>query len=141
VIGADETTWRLMGPHGKPEGGSKRCYVWGAAPNAVYDKILGNRSAEAAETALGAIEESCSRIKNRAAVQIEHRAALLILAAVAALFTGPLFPVSPDPFRRWALAQWSYALLYLILTVLQWKALWSSSSRISPSPVRSSRAH
>jgi hypothetical protein len=80
-------------------------------------------------------------VKMRAAVQIEHRSALLILAAETALFTGPLFPISPDPFRRWALAQWSYAFLYLILTLVHWNTLWSSSSRISPSPVRSSRAH
>jgi transposase len=29
LLGCDETTWRLMGKNGKPDGGSKRCYVWG----------------------------------------------------------------------------------------------------------------
>jgi hypothetical protein len=56
-------------------------------------------------------------------VGIEHKSALLILAAEAALFAGPLFPVSPDPFHRWQLAQGSYALLYLILILIQLKAL------------------
>lgn len=56
-------------------------------------------------------------------VEVEHKSALLIVAAEAALFAGPLFPVSPDPFRRWQLAQGSYALLYLMLVLIQMKAL------------------
>jgi transposase len=48
ILGADETTWRLMGPAGKPEGGSKRCYAWSlVVSNAVYYRILGSRSAQA----------------------------------------------------------------------------------------------
>jgi transposase len=54
VLGADETTWRLMGKNGKPDGGSKRCYVWCiVSPKAVYYHILESRSAAAAEKVLG----------------------------------------------------------------------------------------
>ena len=55
VIGADETTWRMMGATGKKNGGdSKKWQVWiAAAPNAVTYQIQGSRSAEAARNLLG----------------------------------------------------------------------------------------
>jgi transposase len=55
VIGADETTWRLMGAPGKKNGGdAKKWQVWvAAAPDAVYYQIQDSRSAEAARQLLG----------------------------------------------------------------------------------------
>jgi transposase len=48
VIGADETTWRLL-----EKGGSKRWYAWSiAAPNAVFYRIDPSRSARAAQAIL-----------------------------------------------------------------------------------------
>ncbi|HMJ51370.1 MAG TPA: IS66 family transposase [Polyangiaceae bacterium] len=50
VIGADETTWRLMGAEGKRQGGvGKKWQVWAiAAADAVSYRILDSRSAAAA---------------------------------------------------------------------------------------------
>jgi transposase len=55
VIGADETTWRLMGAKGKKRGGdAKKWQVWAAAaPDVVYYQIQDSRSAEAARHLLG----------------------------------------------------------------------------------------
>ena len=55
VIGADETTWRLMGGKGKKRGGeAKKWQVWtAAAPDAVYYQIQDSRSASAAGNLLG----------------------------------------------------------------------------------------
>ena len=55
VIGADETTWRLMGGKGKKRGGdAKKWQVWtAAAPDAVYYQIEDSRSAQAAGNLLG----------------------------------------------------------------------------------------
>jgi transposase len=55
VIGADETTWRLMGAAGKRNGGdAKKWQVWvAAAPNAVTYQIQDSRSAAAALKLLG----------------------------------------------------------------------------------------
>lgn len=51
VLGADETTWRLMGHQGKA---SKRWYAWAlCAPNAVIYRLDESRSAEAARALLG----------------------------------------------------------------------------------------
>ena len=54
VIGADETTWRLMGAEGKRQGGEGKTWqVWAAiAPNAVSYRILDSRSAAAAAQVL-----------------------------------------------------------------------------------------
>lgn len=53
VIGADETTWRLMGPRGEDGGACKRWYAWAVAgPNAVCYQIVDGRSAEHAAKAL-----------------------------------------------------------------------------------------
>jgi transposase len=52
VIGADETTWRLMGGSGKKNGGDKKWQVWtAAAPDAVFYQIEDSRSTEAAPLA------------------------------------------------------------------------------------------
>lgn len=49
VIGADETTWRLM-----QKRGVSRYWVWAITrPDAVWYRILGSRSAKAAQTVLG----------------------------------------------------------------------------------------
>lgn len=49
VIGADETTWKLM----DPRGGSSRWWVWAlSSPEAAVYRILSSRSAEAARTVL-----------------------------------------------------------------------------------------
>lgn len=49
VVGADETTWRLM-----EKGGSAKWWVWAVScPQAVYYEILPSRSAKAAERVLG----------------------------------------------------------------------------------------
>jgi transposase len=49
VIGADETTWRLL-----EKGGSKSWYVWAAVrEDAVIYRIAGSRSADAAQALLG----------------------------------------------------------------------------------------
>lgn len=55
VIGADETTWRLMGGKGKKNGGdAKKWQVWtAAAPDAVCYQIQDSRSTEAARNLLG----------------------------------------------------------------------------------------
>jgi transposase len=55
VIGADETTWRLMAGKGKKSGGdAKKWQVWvAAAPDAVCYQIQDSRSAEAARNLLG----------------------------------------------------------------------------------------
>jgi len=54
VIGADETTWRLMGGGGKRTGGDKKWQVWtAAAPDAVFYQIQDSRSTEAARHLLG----------------------------------------------------------------------------------------
>lgn len=55
VIGADETTWRLMGGKGKKSGGdAKKWQVWtAAAPDAVFYQIQDSRSTEAARNLLG----------------------------------------------------------------------------------------
>ena len=55
VIGADETTWRLMGAKGKQAGGdAKKWQVWtAAAPDAVCYQIQDSRSTEAARNLLG----------------------------------------------------------------------------------------
>ena len=54
VIGADETTWRLMGGSGKKNGGDKKWQVWtAAAPDAVFYQIQDSRSTEAARNLLG----------------------------------------------------------------------------------------
>jgi transposase len=55
VIGADETTWRMMSGTGKKTGGdAKKWQVWlAAAPNAVTYQIQDSRSAEAARNLLG----------------------------------------------------------------------------------------
>jgi transposase len=55
VIGADETTWRMMGAKGKKNGGdAKKWQVWTAsAPDAVCYQIQDSRSAEAARNLLG----------------------------------------------------------------------------------------
>jgi transposase len=55
VIGADETTWRLMAGKGKKNGGdAKKWQVWvAAAPDAVCYQIQDSRSAEAARNLLG----------------------------------------------------------------------------------------
>ena len=55
VIGADETTWRLMGATGKKNGGdAKKWQVWtAAAPDAVFYQIQDSRSTEAARNLLG----------------------------------------------------------------------------------------
>ena len=55
VIGADETTWRLMGAAGKKNGGdAKKWQVWtAAAPDAVIYQIQDSRSTEAARNLLG----------------------------------------------------------------------------------------
>jgi transposase len=55
VIGADETTWRLMGAVGKKNGGdAKKWQVWtAAAPDAVFYQIQDSRSTEAARNLLG----------------------------------------------------------------------------------------
>lgn len=55
VIGADETTWRLMGAKGKKSGGdAKKWQVWtAAAPDAVCYQIQDSRSTEAARNLLG----------------------------------------------------------------------------------------
>jgi len=55
VIGADETTLRLMGAKGKQNGGdAKKWQVWtAAAPDAVCYLIQDSRSAEAAQALLG----------------------------------------------------------------------------------------
>jgi len=55
VIGADETTWRMMGATGKKNGGdTKKWQVWiAAAPDAVTYQIQDSRSAEAARNLLG----------------------------------------------------------------------------------------
>ena len=54
VIGADETTWRLMGGGGKKTGGDKKWQVWtAAAPDAVFYQIQDSRSTEAARNLLG----------------------------------------------------------------------------------------
>lgn len=55
VIGADETTWRLMGAKGKKNGGdAKKWQVWtAAAPDAVCYLMQDNRSTEAARQLLG----------------------------------------------------------------------------------------
>jgi transposase len=54
VIGADETTWRLMGGSGKKNGGDKKWQVWtAAAPDAVFYQIQDSRSTEAARHLLG----------------------------------------------------------------------------------------
>jgi transposase len=48
VVGADETTWRLM-----QKGGSAKWWVWAVScPQAVYYEILASRSAKAAERLL-----------------------------------------------------------------------------------------
>lgn len=58
VIGADETTWRLMGAKGKKNGGdAKKWQVWVAsAPDAVCYQIQDSRSTEAARNLLGDYE-------------------------------------------------------------------------------------
>ena len=58
VIGADETTWRLMGAEGKRQGGEgKKWQVWAAvAPDAVSYRILDSRSAAAAAQLLAGYE-------------------------------------------------------------------------------------
>lgn len=55
VIGADETTWRMMGATGKKNGGdAKKWQVWvAAAPDAVTYQIQDSRSAAAARNLLG----------------------------------------------------------------------------------------
>jgi transposase len=55
AIGADETTWRLMGADGKRQGGEgKKWQTWAVvAPDAVSYKILDSRSAAAAGEVLG----------------------------------------------------------------------------------------
>jgi transposase len=55
AIGADETTWRLMGAEGKRQGGEgKKWQTWAVvAPDAVSYKILDSRSAAAAAEVLG----------------------------------------------------------------------------------------
>ena len=55
VIGADETTWRLMGGTGKKNGGdAKKWQVWtAAAPDSVFYRIQDSRSTEAARHLLG----------------------------------------------------------------------------------------
>jgi transposase len=55
VIGADETTWRLMGAEGKRQGGDgKKWQVWAVvAPDAVSYRILDSRSTAAAAEVLG----------------------------------------------------------------------------------------
>jgi transposase len=55
VIGADETTWRLMGAKGKKSGGDgKKWQVWtAAAPDAVCYRIQDSRSTDAARNLLG----------------------------------------------------------------------------------------
>lgn len=55
VIGADETTWRLMGAKGKKSGGdAKKWQVWtAAAADAVCYQIQDSRSTEAARNLLG----------------------------------------------------------------------------------------
>jgi transposase len=55
VIGADETTWRMMGAAGKKNGGdAKKWQVWvAAAPDAVTYQIQDSRSAAAASNLLG----------------------------------------------------------------------------------------
>jgi len=54
VIGADETTWRLMGGGGKKTGGDKKWQVWtAAAPDSVFYQIQDSRSTEAARNLLG----------------------------------------------------------------------------------------
>ena len=54
VIGADETTWRLMGGAGKKNGGDKKWQVWtAAAPDSVFYQIQDSRSTEAARHLLG----------------------------------------------------------------------------------------
>jgi transposase len=55
VIGADETTWRLMGAEGKKAGGdSKKWQAWAVvAPDAVSYRILDSRSTAAAAEVLG----------------------------------------------------------------------------------------
>ena len=55
VIGADETTWRLMAAKGKKNGGdAKKWQVWvAAAPDAVCYQIQDSRSTEAARNLLG----------------------------------------------------------------------------------------
>jgi transposase len=54
-IGADETTWRLMGADGKRQGGEgKRWQTWAVvSPDAVSYRILDSRSAAAAAEVLG----------------------------------------------------------------------------------------
>jgi transposase len=58
VIGADETTWRLMGAEGKRQGGDgKKWQVWAvAAADAVSYRILDSRSAAAAGQVLAGYE-------------------------------------------------------------------------------------
>ena len=58
VIGADETTWRLMGAEGKRQGGDGKTWqVWAAvAPDAVSYRILDSRSAAAAAEVLNGYE-------------------------------------------------------------------------------------
>jgi len=54
VIGADETSWRLMGGGGKKTGGDKKWQVWtAAAPDSVFYQIQDSRSTEAARNLLG----------------------------------------------------------------------------------------
>jgi len=54
VIGADETTWRLMGGSGKKNGGDKKWQVWtAAAADSVFYQIQDSRSTEAARHLLG----------------------------------------------------------------------------------------
>jgi transposase len=55
VIGADETTWRVMGASSKKNGGdAKKWQVWtAAAPDAVFYQIQDSRSTEAARHLLG----------------------------------------------------------------------------------------
>jgi transposase len=54
VLGADETHWRLMGTKDSRGSPSKRWQVWTmAGPDAVYYRIQGSRSTEAARVLLG----------------------------------------------------------------------------------------
>jgi len=56
--------------------------------------------------------------------EIEHRAALWVIAFEATLLAGPYLPTGPDPFGHWLPADLSYLCLYITLTAVLGAYLW-----------------
>jgi hypothetical protein len=80
-------------------------------------------------------------MRRKAPPRPEHAATLLLPLLELSLLAGPYYPVLPDPFKSWSIAQVTYAVLWSVLALLHIGVLWRGFLLPSPAQSTSSELH